>query len=89
MEVTLTTAAREDISTGFCRWQNLLHDGLHAMQARGELRPDADLSELPLVLLAALQGGSLLSQTLRDTRPLQASMNAALAYVRSLAAPPG
>jgi TetR/AcrR family transcriptional regulator, transcriptional repressor for nem operon len=55
------------------------------MRDRGELRADTDLDELSLALLAALQGGSLLSQTLRDTRPLRASLNAALGYVRSFA----
>ena len=78
-------ASREDLSKGFLRWQALLHDGLHAMRRRGELRPDADLDELALALLTALQGGAILSQTLRDTRPLRASMNAALAYIRSFA----
>ena len=33
--------------------------------------------------MAALQGGTLMSQTLRTTDPLKASMDAALAYVGS------
>jgi len=77
--------AREDLSKGFLRWQSLLHDGLRAMRDRGELRPQADLDELALALLTALQGGNVLSQTMRSTEPLRASMNAALAYVRSYA----
>ena len=77
--------SREDLSNGFLRWQGLLHDGLAAMRDRGELRPEADLNELSLALLTALQGGTLLSQTMRDTRPLRAAMNAALTYVRSFA----
>jgi TetR/AcrR family transcriptional repressor of nem operon len=95
-ECTLTTLAgelgpadgqtREDLCNGFQRWQALVHDGLRAMRERGELRPGADLDELSMALLAALQGGNLLSQTLRTTGPLRASMNAALAYVRSFAA---
>jgi hypothetical protein len=36
-----------------------------------------------MALLAALQGGALLSQTLRTAEPMRASMNAALAYVHS------
>ena len=78
--------AREDLSHGFLRWQETLHTGLAAMRDRGELRAGADLEELSLVLLTALQGGTLMSQTLRDTAPLRASMNAALAYLRSFAA---
>jgi TetR/AcrR family transcriptional repressor of nem operon len=79
--------SREDLSKGFLRWQGLLYDGLFAMKERGELRADADLDELSLALLAALQGGNVLGQTLRDTAPLRASMNAALAYIRSFEVP--
>ncbi|WP_371402622.1 TetR/AcrR family transcriptional regulator [Kribbella sp. NBC_00662] len=75
--------SRAEISQGFLRWKQVLYDGLHAMQQRGDLRPSADIDELAYALLAALQGGALLSQTLRDTKPLEASLNAALAHVRS------
>ncbi|MFI5952200.1 TetR/AcrR family transcriptional regulator [Cryptosporangium sp. NPDC051539] len=75
--------SREDLSNGFLRWQGLLEDSLLAMRDRGELRADADLGELSLALLAALQGGAVLGQTLRDTAPMRAALNAALAYVRS------
>ena len=36
-----------------------------------------------MALLTALQGGSLLSNTLRTSAPTRASMNAALAYINS------
>ena len=75
-----------DLCNAFLRWRSLLHDGLRAMRERGDLRPDADLDELSMVLLTALQGGSLLSQTLRTAEPMRASMNAALAYVHSFGA---
>ncbi|MBM9510135.1 TetR/AcrR family transcriptional regulator [Actinacidiphila acididurans] len=77
---------REDLCNAFQRWQSLLRNGLQAMHERGDLRPEVDLDELSMAMLAALQGGSLLSQTLRTAEPLRASMNAALAYVRSFAA---
>lgn len=92
-ECTLTSLAgelapadeqtREDLCNAFRRWQSLLHNGLTAMRERGDLRTEADLDELSLALLTALQGGSLLSQTLQTAAPMRASMNAALAYVRS------
>ncbi|MEV7624431.1 TetR/AcrR family transcriptional regulator [Actinoplanes sp. NPDC089786] len=95
-ECTLTSLAgelnpaddqtREDLCNAFQRWQSLLHDGLRAMRDRGELRPEANLDELAMALLTALQGGSLLSQTLRSAEPMGASMKAALAYVRSFTA---
>ncbi|MEV6637548.1 TetR/AcrR family transcriptional regulator [Actinoplanes sp. NPDC051470] len=95
-ECTLTSLAgelnpaddqtREDLCNAFQRWQSMLHDGLRAMRDRGELRPEANLDELAMALLTALQGGSLLSQTLRSAEPMRASMKAALAYVRSFTA---
>jgi hypothetical protein len=59
------------------RWQTSLHDGLFAMRERGDLRPQTDLDELSMALLTALQGGSLVSNTLRTSAPMRASMNAA------------
>ena len=95
-ECTLTSLAgelgpsdeqtREDLCNAFQRWQSLLHDGLRAMRERGELRPGADLDELSMVLLTALQGGSILSQTARTAEPMRVSMKAALAYIRSFTA---
>jgi AcrR family transcriptional regulator len=77
--------ARTDIANGFLRWKDLILNGLRAMHDRGELRADADLDELAFALLSALQGGVLLSQTMRHVQPLEAAMNAALAYIRSFA----
>jgi TetR/AcrR family transcriptional repressor of nem operon len=77
---------RGELCNGFQRWQSVLYDGLRAMRERGELRPEADLHELSMALLAALQGGSLLSQTLRSAEPMRASLKATLSYVRSFAA---
>jgi TetR/AcrR family transcriptional regulator, transcriptional repressor for nem operon len=77
--------AREDLCNVFGRWQSLLHDGLRVMRERGDLRSEADLDELAMALLTALQGGTLLSQTLRTSEPIRAAMNAALAYVHSFA----
>jgi TetR/AcrR family transcriptional repressor of nem operon len=74
---------REDLCNVFLRWQLLLHNGLGAMRERGDLSPETDLDELSMALLTALQGGSLLSNTLRTSAPMRASMNAALAYINS------
>lgn len=81
-------SVRVDLVLGFERWEALLREGLVAMRERGELRPDADPAELALVLLAAAQGGVLLTQTRRDAAPLEAALGSALAYVRSFAAAP-
>lgn len=74
---------RQDLCNVFLRWQSLLRSGLQAMRDRGDLRPEADLDELSMALLTALQGGTLLSNTLRTADPLRAAMAAALAYIRS------
>ena len=50
------------------------------MHARGQLgRLDPD--ELALATLAALQGGLLLTQIQRSTRPLQTALDAMLALI--------
>lgn len=77
--------SRVEISQGFLRWLDVLRTGLTGLQDRGELQPDADVDDLAFALLAALQGGSLMSQTLRDVAPMRAAMGAVLAYVRASA----
>ena len=54
------------------------------MNARGRLTPDADPDTLALALLAALEGGLLLTQIERDTKPLEAALDAMLELVARL-----
>jgi TetR/AcrR family transcriptional repressor of nem operon len=77
---------REELLRAFVRVQSPLLDGLRAMRDRGDLRPEADLDELSMVLLTALQGGTLLGQTMQSAAPMRASMNAALRHVESFTA---
>jgi TetR/AcrR family transcriptional repressor of nem operon len=77
---------RDELCSAFVRLQSLLLDGLRAMRDKGDLRPGADLDELSMALLTALQGGTLLGQAMQSTTPMRASMNAALRYVESFAA---
>ena len=77
--------SRAELTTGFLRWKALLEQSLGSMRDRGELRADADLATLAYVLLAALQGGTLLAQTLRTTEPMRAALDSAIADVRSFA----
>lgn len=76
---------RSDLAAGYDRWAQVLRSGLAAMRRRGELRADAKPDVLASVLLAAHQGGSLLSQTKRDIKPLRDALDAALDYVYSYA----
>jgi AcrR family transcriptional regulator len=79
---------RQQLAKGFDRWEGVLRDGLQAMYERGDLRPDADPGRLAMTLLAALQGGTLLTQTMRSTEPLEAVLDSVLSFIESFAADP-
>jgi TetR/AcrR family transcriptional regulator, transcriptional repressor for nem operon len=76
--------ARAEVSDGFKRWETAIRTGLREMHARGRLTPDADPDTLALALLAALQGGLLLTQIERDTKPLEAALDAMLELIALL-----
>ena len=73
--------ARAHVAEGFKRWEATIQSGLREMHARGELTPDSDPDTLALALLAALQGGLLLTQIKRDTKPLEAALDAMIELV--------
>jgi TetR/AcrR family transcriptional repressor of nem operon len=79
--------ARADLAAGFERWEAPIRTGLSRMRERGDLRPDTDTDTLAAALLAALQGGLLLTQTRRDTASLRAGLDTVLAYIRTHATP--
>jgi TetR/AcrR family transcriptional regulator, transcriptional repressor for nem operon len=76
--------ARAQVSHGFKRWETAIRNGLRKMYAHGRLQPDADPDSLALSLLAALQGGLLLTQIQRDTKPLEAALDAMLDLITRL-----
>jgi TetR/AcrR family transcriptional regulator, transcriptional repressor for nem operon len=78
--------ARASLSQHFTEWQALLAGALERMRDNGVLRPDADIRALATGLLAAVEGGYLLSQTGRDPRLMQAALNMAIGHVASFAA---
>jgi TetR/AcrR family transcriptional repressor of nem operon len=80
---------RRDLADGFQRWLTALRSGLQAMKANGDLTSDADPETLAYSLLTSMQGGMLLTQTLRRTQPLEAAFDTALARIASFAADPG
>jgi AcrR family transcriptional regulator len=73
------------LADGYDRWLERFRRELHTMRDQGRLRPDADPGSLANTLLAAMQGGVLLSQTLRRADPLRDSLDAALARLESFA----
>lgn len=77
-----------DLADGYDQWMELFHRGLAEMRRRGELRPDADPRHLATSLVAAHQGGALLTFITDDPEPLRAALTAAVDYVRSFATTP-
>jgi AcrR family transcriptional regulator len=78
--------ARASLAEHFSEWRSLLAAALERMRAAGVLREDADITALATGLLAAVEGGYLLSQTARDPRLMQAALNMAIGHVASYAA---
>jgi AcrR family transcriptional regulator len=75
--------ARADLAAGFDRWEEPIRAGLRAMRDRGALSLEADPDQLALALLAAVQGGLVLTQTRRDPRALAVALDTVLAYIHT------
>ena len=75
--------ARERAAAGFDAWERLLADALERMRASGELRADTDSSVLATALLAAIEGGMVLSQVRKNIASLRIAVDGALAQVRT------
>jgi hypothetical protein len=71
--------ARTLVAAGFGRWSTAISDGLRTLQIAGHLPAGINPDDLAVTLLAALQGGLLLAQVQRDTRPLQTALDTLLA----------
>ena len=78
-------AARARLSDAFTTWQQLLADGLREMITSGALRRDADPERLAVSTIASLQGGLILAELERDTRPLEIALDAAIAHLKTFA----
>jgi TetR/AcrR family transcriptional regulator, transcriptional repressor for nem operon len=74
--------ARALIAAGFGQWSAAISDGLHRLSAAGHLPDGSDLDGLAITLLAALQGGLILAQVQRDTRPLETAVDTVLDLAR-------
>ncbi|NIL56928.1 TetR/AcrR family transcriptional regulator [Salinispora arenicola] len=72
----------------FTAWASPLLMGLTAMRDQGRLRPDADPDALAEAIMAALQGGLLLSKTYRSSRPLARALDMAIDHVASFSTVP-
>lgn len=74
-ELAETPAPRAALADGFARWRS---DIVAALAAIDGTAPRAELEELATTLLTALQGGLLLAQTTRSTRPLELVLDLAI-----------
>lgn len=77
--------SRQVLARSFQRWERAFHGAVQQTKNLGLLRKDADAAFLATTLLAALQGGLLLCQTLKDVAPLETSLNGAIGYLRTFA----
>jgi AcrR family transcriptional regulator len=77
-------AARVAAARALRRWEGRIRAGLQDMHRRGDLPAGTDPEQLALATLAALQGGLLMAQLERDTRPLEAALDAMLDRIQSL-----
>jgi TetR/AcrR family transcriptional regulator, transcriptional repressor for nem operon len=81
----LDDVARNQLSGAFSSWGRIIAEGLTRMVESHTLRADADPQELAVSVLASLQGGLLMAETARDTRPLEIALDAAIAHLKSFA----
>ena len=79
--------ARDQLIRAFASWEQLLVDGLARMMHVGTLSSDADPHTLAVSVIASLQGGLLLAELERNTRPLEIALDAAIAHLSSFAHP--
>jgi len=77
-------AARVVAARALRRWEGRIRDGFQVMHARGDLPAGTDPEQLALATLAALQGGLLMTQLERDTRPLEAALDVMLDRIQAL-----
>jgi TetR/AcrR family transcriptional repressor of nem operon len=73
--------ARGQVAAGFGRWSDALRDGLRELDTAGQLRPGLDPDALAVTLLASLQGGLLMAQVERDSRPLETALDTFLGLI--------
>jgi len=71
--------ARALIAAGFDQWAAALGDGFRSLHAEGKLPTDIDPDDLATTLLATLEGGLLLAQVQRSTRPFETAVDTLLA----------
>ncbi len=76
---------RDALIEGFDRWEKAICAGLRRMRDQGLVATSTTPDELALALLAAVQGGLLLSQLRRSPAPMRAAIDAVIAGIEGVA----
>lgn len=74
-------SARTRLARAFETWSDCIERGLAKMRDRGALAASANPHELAVAVLSAVEGGLLLSKTTQTSRPLEISIDMAVAHV--------
>jgi AcrR family transcriptional regulator len=80
-ELSEAPRTRAALAESFARWASYFEMAFARMQARAGKKPGGDLKELSEAMLASLQGGLLLAQTMRSTRPLEQALDMAIDHI--------
>lgn len=73
------------ITDSMTNWRLSLASGVAKMQSAGEVESDADPQRIAVAILAALQGGLILSQPEKSSWPLEAAIDAAMDVLHKVA----
>lgn len=75
--------ARVSLAAHFAEWRAILAAALERMRDTGVLRAEISAPALATGLLAAVEGGYLLSQTAHDPRLMQTALDSAIEHIKS------
>jgi TetR/AcrR family transcriptional regulator, transcriptional repressor for nem operon len=76
--------ARARLARSFGLWENVIRDGLVHIAVSDVWSDEIDVERVALALLAAVQGGLLLSQVRRETAPLEAAIDSMIKHLTGL-----
>jgi TetR/AcrR family transcriptional regulator, transcriptional repressor for nem operon len=76
--------ARARLARSFGLWENVIRDGLVHIAVSDVWSDEIDVERVALALLAAVQGGLLLSQVRRETAPLEAAIDSMIEHLTGL-----
>jgi AcrR family transcriptional regulator len=80
-------AILDDLATGYDRWLDVFGAGLAEMAERGEFVAGVPQRHLAVALVAAHQGGTMLTHITGSAAPFHAAVTAAVDYVASFMVP--